>query len=259
VKLAEGSVAIVTGGGSGLGRETCVRLAEEGARAIIVADRQPGPKDGETTVDLIRAKGVEAIFVETDVTRAADVDRAIGAAQAFGGVTTLITFAGILQNGELLDISEDEFDAILSVNIKGSFLIAQAASRAMINRGNQGAIVLVSSIGGLRGSGVSVAYSASKGAVMLMGYAMADALAPHGIRVNVLHPGFIRTPMTKDIDLADMPWKIALDRARSRSIALDRARSRGRTIRSRQCRRVLGQSACQLHYRDFAACRWRHG
>ncbi|MFS0772715.1 SDR family NAD(P)-dependent oxidoreductase [Sphingomonas sp. 1P08PE] len=211
--LARNSVVVVTGGASGLGRATCRRFAEEGARAVIVADLQPEPREGgETSIDIVTGLGAKARFVRTDVTQAADVGLAIQAAEEFGGVTTLVTFAGILQNGPFLDIDEDTLDKVLAINVKGSFLIAQAAARSMIAGGRHGSIVLVSSIGGARGSGASVAYSASKGAVMLMAHAMADALASDGIRVNVLHPGLIRTAMTEGVDADELGWRIALDR-----------------------------------------------
>lgn len=212
-KLLEGAVVIVTGGASGLGRATCERFAEDGAKAVIIADLSSEPREGgESSAELVAKHGAEARFVSCDVTKAEDVKRAIEAADEFGGVTALVTYAGILQNDDLFDIDEQALDKILSINVKGSFLIAQAAARSMVDSGRPGSITLISSIGGLRGSGDSVAYCVTKGAVKLMAYAMGDRLARHGIRVNVLHPGVIKTAMTAGVELKDLGWHVSADR-----------------------------------------------
>lgn len=212
-KLLDGVVAIVTGGASGLGRATCARFAEEGATAVIIADLSPEPREGGTSsAELVAKHGSEARFIKCDVTKAEDVKRVIEAAEEFGGVSALVTYAGILQNNDLFDIDEKALDLILAINVKGSFLIAQAAARSMVNGGRKGSITLVSSIGGLRGSRDSIAYCMSKGAVKLMAYAMGDRLAEDGIRVNVLHPGVIETAMTAGVELKDLGWRVSANR-----------------------------------------------
>lgn len=212
-KLLDGAVAIVTGGASGLGRATCERFAEEGAKAVIIADLSPEPREGgASSAELVAKHGSEARFVVCDVTNAEDVKRVIEAAEGFGGVNVLVTYAGILQTGDLFDIDERALDQMLAVNVKGSFLIAQAAAQSMVNSGRKGSITLVSSIGGLRGSRDSIAYNVSKGAVKLMAYAMGDRLAEEGIRVNVLHPGVIKTSMTAGVELKDLGWRVSANR-----------------------------------------------
>lgn len=212
--LLAGAVALVTGGASGLGRAIALRFAEEGARAIVVADLQSDPLEGgRSTVELVTELGAEAVFVRTDVTRSDDVGQAVAAADRFGGVTAVVTSAGILRNAPLFEMTEADFDRIMAINVKGTFLVAQAAARSMMDGGRKGSIVLVSSIGGVRASGLNVPYATSKGAVNLMGFALGDALAPHGIRVNVLQPGVMNTAMTKGVGLEELGWKVALDRA----------------------------------------------
>ena len=211
--LLDGAVAVVTGGASGLGRATCARFAEEGAKAVIIADLVPEPREGgASSAELVAERGAEARFVQCDVTDAEDVKRVIEAAEELGGVSSLVTYAGILQNDDLFDIDEEAFDRILAINVKGSFLIAQAAAQSMVDGARKGSITLISSIGGLRGSRDSVAYCVSKGGVKLMAYAMGDRLAEHGIRVNVLHPGVIETAMTAGVELKDLGWHVSANR-----------------------------------------------
>lgn len=121
--------------------------------------------------------------------------------------------AGLLRNKPLLEIEEADFDTIIDVNVKGTFLLAQAAARSMVEGNRTGSMVLISSIGGVRASGLNVPYATSKGAINLMGFALADALAPHGIRVNVVQPGVVDTSMTKGVRLDELGWTVALGRS----------------------------------------------
>lgn len=192
----EGRVAVVTGGASGIGREICLAFANEGADAIVVADRKPEPREGGTpTTDVLDERGVTAAFVECDVSRPNSVRVAVAAADSYGGVDVMVNNAGVFVLREFLETTESEYDRAMDVNAKGVFFGAQAAAKRMIEDG--GSIVNLSSTAGLYGVGDYVAYCGSKGAVRLMTYAMADALGPHGIRVNAIHPGIVESEMTR--------------------------------------------------------------
>jgi NAD(P)-dependent dehydrogenase (short-subunit alcohol dehydrogenase family) len=212
--MAEGAVVIVTGGASGMGKAICQRFAEEGAKAVIVADMMSTPREGgHTALELIAAHGAAARFVKTDVSRVKDVEAAVAAADEFGGVTVLVASAGILKIHDFLDVAEEDYDRIMAVNAKGVFFSAQIAARSMVTGGREGSIILMSSTGGVRGSRFGVPYCASKGAVKLMTYAMADALGPKGIRVNAIHPGFMDTAMNAGNTLEGFGMSTPLARA----------------------------------------------
>jgi NAD(P)-dependent dehydrogenase (short-subunit alcohol dehydrogenase family) len=202
--LAEGVVAVVTGGASGLGRSSAIRLAEAGAAAVIVADVREDPREGGVpTTELVEAAGAHALFVSCDVTCVPEIQAAVGAANSFGGLTTLVTCAGIIRTEDVLAVTEEDFDLMMNVNVKGSFFAAQAAARAMIERDQAGSIILLSSVAGALGSASLPTYNMAKGAIRLMAYSLAASLGPRGIRVNAIHPGVVRTSMTvSDTDFA---------------------------------------------------------
>ncbi|WP_019877555.1 SDR family NAD(P)-dependent oxidoreductase [Sporichthya polymorpha] len=215
----EGRVAIVTGGSSAIGRAIAIRFAEAGASAVIVADLQEGPREGgEPTHALIRAAGSKAEFVRTDVTKPADLQRAVEAAESHGGVDVLVNNAGLLRAARVLDMIEDDFDAVLDVNLKGVFFACQAAARSMVAAQRPGVIVNLSSIGGLQGVPGISAYCAAKGAVRTLTYSLAKELGHRGIRVCALHPGVIDTSMTR----VDVPVPRDRDGAAGRDIVLRR-------------------------------------
>jgi NAD(P)-dependent dehydrogenase (short-subunit alcohol dehydrogenase family) len=195
--LMDGAAAVVTGGASGMGRSICLRFAEEGA-AIVVADLREDPREGGgSTVDMARAAGAEAMFVETDVTAPAQLSAAVQAAEQFGGVTVMVNNAGIFRSEDFLEVTEEQYEQMMDINAKGTFFGAQAAARAMIESERSGSIINMSSIAGLQGTSYFSTYCASKGAIRLMTYALAGALGPRGIRVNAIHPGLIETEMTR--------------------------------------------------------------
>ena len=194
--LVEGRVAVVTGAASGIGRNTALALAEHGARAVVVADLRPDPREGGTpTVELLRALGTEAVHVPTDVRRRADLVAAVAAAERWGGVDAMVNCAGIFRRENFLDLTEDDLDLMLDVNVKGTFFGCQAAARAMGARG--GVIVNLSSVAAYRGSVGHASYHAAKGAVQSLTYALARELAPAKIRVNAVHPGAVDTSMLR--------------------------------------------------------------
>jgi NAD(P)-dependent dehydrogenase (short-subunit alcohol dehydrogenase family) len=192
--LLEGKVAVVTGGSSGIGRAISLRFAEEGAH-VVVADTRNEPREGgEPTDVLIAAAGGEARFVACDVTKAADIEAAMSAADVLGGIDVLVNNAGVFTAHDVLAVTEADYDRVMDVNVKAVFFAAQAAAKRMAARGG-GSIVNLSSVAGLQGTGGFVVYCASKGAVRFLNHALAQELGPRGIRVNALHPGAIETSM----------------------------------------------------------------
>ncbi|OIB56074.1 SDR family oxidoreductase [Natrialba sp. SSL1] len=198
-QLLDGSVAVVTGGASGNGRAIVETYAEEGAD-IVVADIQETPREGgEPTHELVADEyGVDAKYVECDVTDTDSLVGAVDAADEFGGVDIMVNNAGILDQNDFVDVTEAEYDRMMDINVKGVFFGAQAAAKKMLESGDGGAIINMSSVAGLIGQATFSAYHTSKGAVRLLTYSLADELGPDGIRVNSIHPGVIETEMTKD-------------------------------------------------------------
>jgi len=186
-----GKVALVTGAQQGIGRAIAVALAGEGADVAVnfLDDRAAG----ERVAGLVRALGRKAIAVEGDVARIRDVEAIVAAVgSALGTPDILVNNAGVFPRSEFLELAEREWDHVLGVNLKGSFLCAQATARAMVAAGRPGAIVNISS-SAIRGDARGVHYSASKAGVLGLTRAMALALAPHGIRVNAIAPGLTNT------------------------------------------------------------------
>jgi glucose 1-dehydrogenase len=187
-------VVIVTGGAQGIGRACVEAFAAEGA-AVVIADIDA--EGGERTAAAIRAGGGQAQFIQTDVGDAGQAQRLIDQTlAAFGRVDVLINNAGIIKTAEFLKISEADFDAVLRVNLKGVFLVGQAAARAMVRQG-KGAIVNMSSANAVVAIPNQVPYVTSKGAVNQLTKVMALALADKGVRVNAIGPGSILTDLLK--------------------------------------------------------------
>lgn len=204
--LLGGNVAVVTGAASGIGRAIASRFADEGAD-VVVADLQREPREGgRPTHEMIRAETDSgATFVECDVRKPEALGKVVDAAADFGGVDTMVNNAGVFQAEDFLSASEAEFDRVFETNVKSAYFGSQAAATHMIEHGG-GTIINVSSTAGLYGVGDYVAYSASKGAIRLLTYALADGLGPYGIRTNVIHPGVIETEMTRtDSKVVDTP------------------------------------------------------
>jgi NAD(P)-dependent dehydrogenase (short-subunit alcohol dehydrogenase family) len=195
-RLLAGRVAVITGGASGIGRATAQAFAAHGAAAVVIADRRPDPREGgRPIVDLVRNAGAAAEFVATDVTRVGDLQRAVEVAERLGGLTTMVNCAGIFRREDFFEVTEDSFDQLLSVNLRGTFFGCQVAAAAMRERG--GVIVNLASVASYRGSVGHSTYHASKGAVQSLTYALARDLAPYRIRVNAVHPGAVDTSMMR--------------------------------------------------------------
>ncbi|MCC6313476.1 MAG: SDR family oxidoreductase [Thermomicrobiales bacterium] len=196
--MLAGQVALVTGTGGGLGQAIALALANAGARAAIteMPDRLPL---AEQTAAQMRAAGGEALALPLDVTDLTTIQAAVdGAAEAFGGrIDVLVNNAGINVRQPAFDVTEDAWDSVLAVNLKGLFFTAQRVGRRMRDqRPAGGCIINVASIMGLIGYRDRAAYCASKGGVVNLSRALAFEWAAHDIRVNALCPTFVRTPLT---------------------------------------------------------------
>jgi NAD(P)-dependent dehydrogenase (short-subunit alcohol dehydrogenase family) len=188
----EGKVALVTGGGSWIGRRTAQRFAQEGA-AVVVADLVAG--SAEETERLISDAGGRAEGVRVDVTDAAQIDAAVARTlEAFGDIEVVVNNAGITIVGAAHELPEDRWDREMAINLKSVFLVSRAAWPHLRRRGG-GSIVSTASIAGLWAIPNDAAYCASKAGVIMLTKCMALDGAGDGIRVNCVCPGFVQTPM----------------------------------------------------------------
>ena len=190
-------VAIVTGGGSGIGEGISRVFAREGATVVIA---ELDPVRGKNLVEEIQASGRHAKFVETDVRRADDIRRLIDTTvETFGGLDILVNNAGVGIGKTAEVTSEEEWDLILGINAKGTFLTTKYAIPHLRARGG-GSIINIGSLFALRGAPSYAAYHASKGAIRQFTKSTALAHAHEKIRVNTIHPGLIQTPAsTRDL------------------------------------------------------------
>ncbi len=207
-----GKVALVTGGASGMGAESSIRLAREGAAVAVVG--LPDDQRGAEVVQQIREDGGQAIYVGADVSRESDCDAAAQAAvDAFGRIDLCIAAAGILhadyvsgevsdselaadrRDGYLINKPVELWEKVLSVNLTGVMLTNRAVARRMIDQGEGGSIVNISSGAAKIPMPGSAEYSVSKTGVWMLTRVLAQELAPHDIRVNTVAPGVIDTPM----------------------------------------------------------------
>jgi D-sorbitol dehydrogenase (acceptor) len=194
----EGKVAIVTGGGSGIGRGISLRFAQEGAK-VVVADLNA---DAASSVAAeITAAGRESTSVSVDVRRQDQVQAMVEKAiEAFGGVDILVNNAGVGKIIRFFDTTEADWDLMFDVNCKGLLWCSQAAAKQMIEQGRGGKIINLASQAGRRGEALVLAYCASKACVISMNQSMALALAPHKINVNAIAPGIVDTPFWDEVD-----------------------------------------------------------
>ena len=192
----DGKVALITGAGSGLGRQFAETLAGAGATVVLAARRR---KKLEETAEKVRAKGGRAICLELDVTDSLSVTNCVRETASEAGVPDiLVNNAGIAKQAFLTEISEDDWDAVLDTNLKGVFIVAQAAAKSMINAGKPGSIINIASILGLRVSKALGSYIAAKSAVVQLTKAMAIEWSRYRIRVNALAPGYFITEINQE-------------------------------------------------------------
>jgi NAD(P)-dependent dehydrogenase (short-subunit alcohol dehydrogenase family) len=204
-------VAIITGGGQGIGRGIAVRFASEGAKIVIA---QRSRLSAESTVKNICASGGEALAVQADVSRPADVLSLVQkAVDRFGRIDVLVNNAGRAgRNGRFLELDLRTWRDVIDVNLTGVFLCSQAAARVMVAQGVQGRIINIGSLDSFVAEREAAVYAASKGGVLLLTKAMAVDLAEYGILVNCLVPGSIRVERNSSF-LDREPVRTALGKA----------------------------------------------
>ena len=196
----EGKVAIVTGAGRGIGQQIAKKLAEQGAKVAVVDLKAEWC---EETVGLVKAAGSEAIGLGCNVAESADVDATVKAVIAkFGTVDIMVNNAGITKDGLLMRMSDDDWDAVLNVNLKGTFLFTRAVARPMMKNkaadGTQagGSIINIASVVDIMGNAGQANYTASKGGVIALTKTTAKELGSRNVRCNAVAPGFIQSKMT---------------------------------------------------------------
>jgi 3-oxoacyl-[acyl-carrier protein] reductase len=193
-KRSEGRVALVTGGARGIGAATAERLAEDGA-AIAIADLD-GAGAEATAKEISAANGVRAIGLKCDVSNAAEVDRTVAQiAERLGGLDILVNNAGITRDNLIHKMTDEDWDLVAAVHLKGAFLCSRAAQREMVKR-NWGRIINLSSVSALGNRG-QTNYSTAKAGLQGMARTLAIELGRYGVTANAIAPGFIDTEMTR--------------------------------------------------------------
>lgn len=192
----DGKTAIVTGAGSphGIGRAICKKIAEGGANLILVDLKQESVDAGAK--ELAETYKINAIGVACDITKEADCDNLMKKVkETFGGLDFLINNAGVLKDNLIMRMKEEDFDFVIDVNLKGTFLMTKAASRLLL-KSPSGRIVNISSISGILGQFGQANYAASKAGIIGMTKVAAREFAGRGVLVNAICPGFVQTDMT---------------------------------------------------------------
>lgn len=197
----ENKVTIITGGAQGIGFACGQRFARDGARVVLADINEKG---GEVAADSIRDAGGDAMFFACDVGDKAQVNALVAKTiEKHGRLDVMISNAAILHIADILDLEEEDYDRVVRVNLKGFFLTGQAAARQMVEQGEGGAIINMSSIQAVITLPNILTYSICKGGVKSLTVSMALALADKGIRVNAIGPGSIATDMVKQLMVDD--------------------------------------------------------
>ena len=190
-------VAVITGGAQGIGQAYARRFVQEGAK-VVIGDIQD--ERGAVVVGELVAEGGAALYRYCDVTRQADTEALMKAAvDSFGGLDICVANAGLVSQQQFLEVTEDEFDRVMEVNVTGVFLAGQAAARKMVALGRGGAIINISSVSALLVDTDRLTYSGSKAGVNILTKSMAISLSDYGIRVNAIAPGATESDMLREI------------------------------------------------------------
>ncbi len=210
MKLLE-KVAIITGAGRNIGEAMAKLFAQEGAK-VVVADCHRGR--AETVASEINRSGGQALAVEVDVSKSQDVRKMVEATiEKFGGIDILVNNAAVTVNKLIMDTTEEEWDFVLDVILKGTFLCTKSVLEQMIKQGRGGKIVNVSSTSGYRGSKDKVAYATAKSGILNFTRQVAITVAPYKIRVNTLTPTSTGSPVGEDTERSLNSKKIPLQRS----------------------------------------------
>lgn len=193
----EGRVCVITGAGSGIGRASALRFAQEGGVVLAVGR---SAENTEETAGLVRAAGGRAVAMTADATAEADVEAVVARAlDEFGALDVFLANAGTPgTNAGMLEQTVDEWNEVWRVNVVSCMLAVKHAGRAMVERG-RGSIILTSSAASLRANAGAISYSASKAAVNSLAQTAANAFSGTGVRVNALLPGLVETKMTRKV------------------------------------------------------------
>jgi len=194
----DGRTAIVTGGGRGLGRYMAEALADAGAKVVLCSRKKEACDEVR---DEIKGRGGEAVSLACDVSDPESVESVVEAAESeFGGVDILVNNSGATWGAPPEEMPLDRFDQVVNVNLRGTFVMAQAVGRRMIERGTRGSIINIASVAGISGGRPpymqTVGYNSTKGAVISMTRDLATSWAQHGINVNAIAPGWFPTRMS---------------------------------------------------------------
>jgi len=193
----EGKAAVVTGGGRGIGRAICLAFAREGADVIVNYATKDQP--AQEVVEMMKGMGRKGVAVKGNVAVKADAERVIQAAiDHFGKIDILVNNAGVSKPNMLYKMTEDQWNEVIDIQLKGPFLCIQAASKFMMEK-KSGKIINVTSSAGLWGTKGQINYSAAKGGIVALTKSAARELAGYGITVNVVQPGYVSTEMTEKI------------------------------------------------------------
>ena len=207
----KGKTAIVTGAARGIGAACARAFASHGARVVLADVNADACRS--TASEIESSTGAETLGVPTDVANPAQCEAlAASCVDRFGQCDILLNNAGILQAGSILDLSIEDFDRVLSVNLRGTFLLSRVVARHMVEKGIKGAIINMSSTNAVVAIPNQLAYAVSKGGVRQLTNAMAMALAPYDIRVNAIGPGSIQTDMLAQVMEDDESRRVILSR-----------------------------------------------
>lgn len=195
--MLQGKTAVITGSGRGIGKAVAVKLASLGANIVI--NDIPSSTYADETCEEIKAMGVGCICIKGDVTKIDDVKALVdGAVKEFGGLDIFVNNAGITRDGLMLRMSEEDWDLVMNINLKGAFNCIKTAVRPMMKK-KSGSIINMASVVGVMGNAGQANYSASKGGLIALTKTTAKEFSSRGIRCNAVAPGFIQSAMTDQL------------------------------------------------------------